>query len=74
MRIPLLILVAIITFAVIFLWTNPDLVKQFWLWAVGLAGVIVELFLKLWELLKNIFSKTTVMPGGNKAEPKKATK
>lgn len=71
MRIPLLILIAIITFVIVLLVNNPDFVKQFWLWAVGLAGVIIQLFAGLWNFLKNIFSKGAEMLKSKTAAVKK---
>ena len=71
MRIPLLILIAIITFVIVLMVNNPDLVHKFWLWAVGLAGVILQLFISLWQFLKNIFSKGTSILKSKTPEPKK---
>jgi hypothetical protein len=69
MRISLLILVALLTLAAIYLYNNPDIVKQFWLWAVGLAGLIIQLCKSLWHLLKNLVSKIASM-----LQPKNAGK
>ena len=74
MRIPLLILIAIITFVIILLVNNPDIVKKFWLWAVGLSGTIVQLCRAGWEFLKSVFSKGEEMLKGKNDLPQKAIK
>jgi hypothetical protein len=71
MRITLLILIALLTLAAIYLYNNPDIVTQFWLWAMGLAGLIVELFKSLWHILKNLATKITSMLQPKQAEQAK---
>jgi hypothetical protein len=60
-RILLLIAIAGLTFVVILFAARPDLLKDFWLWAVGLAGPIVKIVDVVIEKLKAAFTKR--MPG-----------
>lgn len=53
----LLIFVAIITFAVIYIIKNPDILNEFWLWLVGLAGTIGLALEGIWDFIKGLFKK-----------------
>ncbi len=46
-RLGILILVAVITFAIVFFIQRPEVLEQVWLWLIGLAGVIVEGFRRI---------------------------
>ena len=52
-----LLFVAIITFVIILLVKNPDVVKKFWLWAIGLAGFIIHIAQLIWNFLKQFVTK-----------------
>lgn len=52
-----LLFVAIITFVIILLVKNPDVVKKFWLWAIGLSGFIIHIAQLTWNFLKQFFTK-----------------
>lgn len=54
-RIFLLILIAGITFLVVLLVSRADLVKDIWLWLVGLAGPIVKLADAIFTRIKTFF-------------------
>ena len=41
-RILLLLLVAVVTFLLIALYKNPEILNDIWLWLVGLAGTIIK--------------------------------
>ena len=56
-RILLLVAIAAITFAIIFFSARPDLLEDLWLWAVGLAGLIVKTVQLVFTGLKRLFSK-----------------
>jgi hypothetical protein len=60
-RILLLIAIAGLTFCIILFAARPDLLKDFWLWAVGLAGPIVKTVDAIISKLKAAFTKR--MPG-----------
>ncbi len=53
-----LLFIAIITFVIVLLVKNPDIVKEFWLWVIGLAGIIVHIFQLLRDFVKQVFYKT----------------
>ena len=74
MRWLLLIFVAIITFGIILLVNNPDLVHKFWLWVIGLAGVIVELLKQLWALILRFFTWMEQLVKKNNAPHEKVKK
>jgi len=54
-RFIILLLTAIVTFILIFLLINPDLVNEFWLFVVGFAGIIIKGFKTFFEKLKSGF-------------------
>lgn len=54
-RLLLLLAIAAITFAIILFAARPDLVKEFWLWAVGLAGPIVKAGSAIVKKIKALF-------------------
>ncbi len=56
-RILLLILIAIITFLLVALFQNIDLLKNIWLWLIGLAGVIIRAGKGIFEYVKSLFDK-----------------
>lgn len=47
-----LILVAALTFAVLYFVRNPDVLGNFWMWLVGLSGSVVAVFRKLIDSFK----------------------
>ena len=47
-----LLVIAIIAFAVIYFVKRPDILDEVWLWIIGLAGSIVEIFRRLFSFLK----------------------
>ena len=55
-RLLLLILVAGITFLVIFLLARPEVWKDVWLWLIGLAGPIVKIGDMIFKKIKSLFS------------------
>ena len=57
MRWLLLLLIAIITFVIVLLVKNPDIVKQFWLWVVGFSGIIIHIFQVVRDFIKKMYSK-----------------
>lgn len=59
-RILLLAAIAGLTFAVIFFSARPDLLSDFWMWAIGLAGLIVKTLQIVFTRLKDLFSKRPV--------------
>ena len=59
-RVLLLTAIAAITFAVIFFSARPDVLNDFWLWAVGLVGLIAKTLQLTFQRLKNLFSKRPV--------------
>jgi len=67
-RILLLILIAIITFVIVALFHNIDLLKDIWLWLIGLAGVIIRAGKGILDYFKSFLDK----PDSNVVEPKKA--
>jgi len=58
-RILILIAVAGLTFLVILFISRPDLLKDFWLWAVGLAGPIVKVIDVVIGKVKRVFTPET---------------
>ncbi len=64
-RITFLIFIAIITFAVILWVKRPDIIGNFWLWVVGLAGPVIAFFKRIiYEIdQRNIFKKAIKTPG-----------
>ena len=66
-RIVILVFVALITVVVILMVKRPDLISNFWLWLVGLAGPIIGFFKRIiYEIENNKFFKST----DKKEEPK----
>ncbi len=63
-RITFLIFIAIITFAVVLWVKRPDIIGNFWLWAVGLAGPVIALFKRvIYEIdQRNPFKKAVTTP------------
>lgn len=57
MRIMSLIFIAIITFLIVLAVKRPELLKDFWLWLVGLSGLILHAFQIIWNDVKELFSK-----------------
>lgn len=57
MRIISLILIGIITFVIILVVKRPELLKDFWLWLIGLSGLILRGLQIIWDHMKEIFSK-----------------
>lgn len=57
MRIVSLILIAIITFVIVLVVKRPELLKDFWLWLVGLSGLVLRGLQIIWDHMKEIFSK-----------------
>ena len=53
MRYLLLIIIAIVTFGILYYANNPGALDDVWLYLVGLSGAIIKLFQILWEKLKN---------------------
>ena len=47
-----LLVIAIIAFAVIFFTKRPDVFNEIWLWIIGLAGSIIEIFRRLFGFLR----------------------
>ena len=64
-RITFLIFIAIITIAVVLWVKRPDIIGNFWLWVVGLAGPVVAFFNRfIYEIdQRNLFKKTVKTPG-----------
>ena len=58
MRIISLVLIGIITFVIVLMIKRPELLKDFWLWVIGFAGVIVQGLKVLWAHLTDLFSQT----------------
>jgi hypothetical protein len=54
-RILLLILIAGITFLIVLLISRIDLMKDIWLWLVGLAGPIVKIVDAVFTKVKSFF-------------------
>lgn len=55
-RLLLLILVAGITFLVIFLMARPEVWKDVWLWLIGLAGPIIKMADMMFQKMKSLFT------------------
>ena len=53
MRFLLLLIIAALTFGIIYLATRPDVFDQLWLYLVGLAAVIIKFFQVLWKKIKS---------------------
>ncbi len=53
-RILLLILIGGITFLIILFVSRPELLTDFWLWAIGLAGPIIKVFDAIIQKLKSL--------------------
>lgn len=47
-----LFVIAVIVFAIIFFVKRPDILNEVWLWIIGLAGSIVEVFRRIFSFLK----------------------
>lgn len=54
-RILLLLLVAVVTFLLIALYKNPEILNDIWLWLVGLAGTIIKFGRDLVEYVASFF-------------------
>lgn len=54
-RILLLLLVAVVTFLLIALYKNPEILKDIWLWLLGLAGTIIKFGRDLIEYIASFF-------------------
>lgn len=54
-RILLLLLVAVVTFLLIALYKNPEILSNIWLWLVGLVGAIIKFGRKLIEYVVSFF-------------------
>ncbi len=49
-RLGILIVVAIVTFAVIFFIKRPEVLEQIWLWVIGFAGAVAEGFRRILKI------------------------
>lgn len=58
-RFLLLVVVALVTFAVIFVIQRPDILNEIWLWLIGLAGAIIEFFRRIFSFLKKEDQQST---------------
>jgi hypothetical protein len=58
-RILLLILIGGITFLIILFKSRPDLLNDFWLWAVGLAAPLIRITDLIIQKLKAAFTRLT---------------
>jgi len=50
-RFTILIIVALVTFAIIFFVQRPDILNEVWLWLIGLSGAIIEFFRRIFSSL-----------------------
>jgi hypothetical protein len=57
MRIVSLIFIAIITFVIVLVVKRPELFKNFWLWLIGLSGLVLHVLQVIWNYVKEVFSK-----------------
>lgn len=57
MRLLALLLIALIAFAIVMVVKRPELVKEFWLWIIGLAGIIIQVIKMIKDFLVKAFSK-----------------
>ncbi len=57
MRIVSLIFIAIITFVIVLLVKRPELLKDFWLWLIGLSGLVLHALQVIWSYVKKLFLK-----------------
>jgi hypothetical protein len=64
-RFLILLLTAIVTFTLVLLVLNPDLVNEFWLFVVGFAGIIVKGVKNFFEKLKSGFQIAPAKPATN---------
>jgi hypothetical protein len=76
MRIMSLIFIAIITFLIVLMVKRPELLKDFWLWLVGLSGLVLHAFQVIWKDAKELFSKAfeTTTKKENKVTPQTQNK
>jgi len=51
-RFTTLLVIALVTFAVIFFIQRPDILDQIWLWLIGLSGAIIEFFRRIFLSLQ----------------------
>ncbi len=59
MRIVSLIFIAIITFVIVLMVKRPELLKDFWLWLIGLSGLVLHALQTIWNYAKELFSKAS---------------
>jgi hypothetical protein len=59
MRIVSLIFIAIITFVIVLIVKRPELFKDFWLWLIGLSGLVLHALQTIWNDAKGLFSKAS---------------
>ncbi len=59
-RLTVLIFIALLTLLIVFWVKRPDIISNFWLWLIGLAGPIVALFRRLKQEIEDssFFRKT----------------
>ena len=71
-----LIFIAIITFLIMLAVKRPELLKDFWLWLVGLSGLILHAFQVIWNDAKALFSKAfeSTIKKKNEATPQTQNK
>jgi hypothetical protein len=53
MRATALFFIALVTVFIVFWVKRPDIISDFWLWLVGLAGPIIALFKRLKQEAEN---------------------
>ena len=63
-----LLLIAVITFAIVLLVKKPELVKDFWLWLIGFAGLILHVLKIVKDFLVKSFSKIAEGVKGKSAQ------
>lgn len=56
-RLLFLVLIALLTFVIIYAIMRPDVFKDFWLWIVGLAGPIIKFLNAGWSKAKQLFQR-----------------
>jgi hypothetical protein len=68
-----LLFIALVTFAIVLLATNPDWVSEIWLYVIGLFGLIGKIFKSAANRFKNVFKDIAAKKEETKKEPVKTS-
>ena len=72
-RVFLLLFIALITFLLIALYKNPELLNDIWLWLSGLVGLIIKGGQRILNYFAGLFSSEDKKTGSNSGLPQPAT-